>query len=172
LGRRLHRKWSKRNLPWYAEEKAQGGSFAAFILFNLFIVNKTLHWRASALGDCCLIHRWGPTNCETFPITLSEQFGSNPLLLPSAESKQRQALDLVQHMNGIAAPGHDFLLVSDAVGSWFLQQREGGETEGIKALDGLMDSEDSDGLLNFFENLRSVGKIRNDDIAVVRIVVY
>src|SRR5580698_10094355 len=34
LGRRLHHKWARRKLPWYAEEKAQGGSFAAFILFN------------------------------------------------------------------------------------------------------------------------------------------
>lgn len=172
LGRRLHRKWSKRQLPWYAEEKVRGGSFAAFVILHFYIVGVTLHWKASALGDCCLIHRRNLTDCNAFPLTRSEEFGSHPILLPSIESKQRRALDSLQHASGAAAPGDDFLLVSDAVGSWFLKQRENGEGETTKLFDRLTESNDADGLQNFFGDLRSTGQIRNDDIAVVRIEVY
>jgi hypothetical protein len=78
----------------------------------------------------------------------------------------------VQHTSGAAAPGDDFLLVSDAVGSWFLKQRENGEGETTRLFDRLTESNDADGLQNFFGDLRSTGQIRNDDIAVVRIEVY
>jgi hypothetical protein len=31
MGERLQRRWSRKALPWYAEEKARGGAFAAFV---------------------------------------------------------------------------------------------------------------------------------------------
>lgn len=171
LGRRLHRKWSHRKLPWYAEEKSQGGSFLAFVGLQFRHVDDSLQWRAIALGDCCLIHRNGSLICETFPLTRSEDFGSNPILLPSIESKQRQALDQVRHVAGNATSGQDFLLLSDAAGAWFLKQCEEGENEATRLFDSLTEADDTEGLASFFEALRSQDKIRNDDIAVVRIVI-
>lgn len=170
LGRRLHRKWSRRNLPWYAEEKSQFGSFLAFLGLQFHLVDNSLQWRAIALGDCCLIHRNGTLVCDTFPLTRSEEFGSNPILLPSIHSKLRRALDHIRQMAGTASSGHDFLLLSDAVASWFLKQREEGSDE-LQVFDKLTDSDDTDGLTDFFEGLRNQDKIKNDDVAVIRIVI-
>jgi len=171
LGVRLHQKWSRRKLPWYAEEKAQGGSFAAFVGLQISAQEGLIHWRAIALGDCCLIHRHGPALLETFPITKSEEFGSNPLLLPSSASKQGQALDLVRRGAGTTSSGNDFLLMSDAVACWFLKQIEDGKAEAMGLFDKLTAADDIGGLTDFLENLRSAGNIRNDDVAVLRIVI-
>jgi hypothetical protein len=73
-------------------------------------------------------------------------------------------------MAGTASSGHDFLLLSDAVASWFLKQREEGSDE-LQVFDKLTDSDDTDGLTDFFEGLRNQDKIKNDDIAVIRIVI-
>ena len=169
LGRRLHGRWSQRELPWYAEEKAQEGSFAAFLALRLQVADETLHWRANALGDCCLIHRNGLTIWESFPIVRSEDFNSNPVLLPSIESKQRPALDRVKHVSGVAGPGHDFLLLSDAVAYWFLKEHERGDDHRIRLFDRLSETDDTDSLLHFFDDLRNSNQMRNDDIAILRI---
>lgn len=169
LGRRLHRKWSLRKLPWYAEEKAQSGSFLAFVGLRFRLVDDSVGWSAIALGDCCLIHRNGVLVCDTFPITCSAEFGSNPVLLPSSEPKQSRALELVRRVAGIASSGDDFLLLSDAVASWFFKQQEEGVTEATRVFDRLTQSDDAEGLTAFFEDLRSQDRIRNDDVAVVRI---
>jgi hypothetical protein len=169
LGVRLHRKWSRRKLPWYAEEKSQEGSFAAFVGLQFYVEGKDLRWRAIALGDCCLIHRHGTLLCNTFPIARSDEFGTNPILLPSSASKQRHALELVRRAEGSTSSGHDFLLLSDAVGCWFLKQIEDGDARSIALFDKLTESDDIEGLTNFFEDLRTTRRIRNDDMAVVRI---
>jgi len=169
LGIRLHRKWARRKLPWYAEEKSQEGSFAAFVGFHLHVEGNDLRWRAIALGDCCLIHRRGTMLCDTFPIARSQEFSNNPILLPSSASKQNQALELVRRAEGSTSSGHDFLLFSDAVACWFLKQTEDGDFEPLRLFDRLIESDDIGGLIGFFEELRATRKIRNDDVAVMNI---
>jgi hypothetical protein len=171
LGVRLQRKWSRQKLPWYAEEKSQDGSFAAFIGLQFYEEGTDLRWKAIALGDCCLMHRRGAMLCDSFPIAKSEEFGSNPILLPSKASKQRQALDLIRRAEGTALSGDDFVLLSDAVGYWFLRQREDGNCDEMSLFDKLTESDDIQGLETFFEELRSTGKIRNDDVAILRIMI-
>ena len=56
-GTQLHDSWQGRALPWYAEEKARRGSFAAFVGVQLELTNGASHWTAIALGDSCLVQR-------------------------------------------------------------------------------------------------------------------
>jgi hypothetical protein len=169
LGCRLHRRWSKSKLPWYAEEKALGGSFLAFLVLKCELQESVLNWRAAALGDCCLIQRNGREVVASFPLQKSEEFGIDPMLLPSLVSKQRQAFDLVRHSMGILSPGDDLLLMSDAVACWFLRQYEEGMTDIVRVFDKLTSDDDQVGLLNFFEDLRNNHEIKNDDIGLIRI---
>jgi hypothetical protein len=169
LGWRLHRRWSKSKLPWYAEEKALGGSFLAFLVLKCELQKRVFNWQAAALGDCCLIQRNGTEVVASFPLQKSEEFGIDPILLPSLISKQREAFDLVRHRMGSLSPGHDLLLMSDAIASWFLRQHEEGMTEVVQLFDKLTSDDDQVGLLNLFEDLRNHHQIKNDDITLIRI---
>jgi hypothetical protein len=169
LGVRLHRKWSKRKLAWYAVEKSLGGSFLAFVALKCELQGDFLSWHALALGDCCLFHRKGRRICNSFPLTRSEEFGTNPILLPSLESSQRKAFNFVRHNLGSAGRGDDLLILSDAAASWFLRQHEEQITEDVELFDKLTAADDESGLVSFFEDLRSSRRIRNDDIAAIRI---
>lgn len=171
LGIRLRRKWSSKTLPWYAEEKAEQGSFAAFIGLQINGDETLKNWKAVAIGDCCLIHRHGTTICETFPISSPDEFGNNPRLLPSNASAQASALELLRGAEGRAAAGDDFLLLSDAVGCWFLKRVQAGETDAVQTFDGLTENDRQEELARFFEVLRDDGAIKNDDITIIRVVV-
>jgi hypothetical protein len=169
LGIRLHRKWARRKLPWYAAEKAQSGSFTAFLGLQLFPHDNDLHWRALAAGDCCLIHRRNGVVDQTFPISSADDFGWNPILLPSLTSKQKESLRVIRQVEGQTGSGDDFLLLTDAVAAWFLRQVERGSKESILAFDQAVQSNETEALGEFFGNLRNSREIRNDDIAVLRI---
>ncbi len=54
LGVRFGKKWEKKILPWYAEEKAQSGAFAAFVGINFILSGGEVHWQAKTLGSCVL----------------------------------------------------------------------------------------------------------------------
>src|SRR5882724_6163058 len=57
LGQKFRSHWSKKVLPWYAEEKARGGAFATFLgLSFLDATEMGLSWQAIAIGDSCVIH--------------------------------------------------------------------------------------------------------------------
>jgi hypothetical protein len=169
LGIRLRRKWSRKTLPWYAEEKAQQGSFAAFVGLQIQLDAPAQNWKAVAIGDCCLIHRHSSTICETFPISDAGEFGNSPSLLPSDASAQASALKLLKCTSGSTSPGDDFLLLSDAVGCWFLSRTHEGDKGALAAFDELTATDKDGELTNFFETLRDAGAIKNDDITVVRI---
>ena len=76
---------ARRSLPWYAEEKAKDGAFAAFIGLELSNENSgpggENSWQATAVGDSCLIHVRGNEILEKFPVTDSASFNNHPNLL-------------------------------------------------------------------------------------------
>jgi len=83
VGERFHRWWSRRLLPWYAEEKARAGSFAAFLGLQFNFDEGSLNWKALALGDSCLIHLRQDAICAALPLADSAAFCKNPTLAPS-----------------------------------------------------------------------------------------
>jgi len=172
LGIRLQRKWSRRNLPWYADEKAQSGSFAAFVGLHLFPQGNGLGWRALALGDCCLIVRLHNEVSKTFPVGKFDEFSWNPVLLPSLASKQYKALQTLRYAEGASGPGTNFFLLSDAAAAWFLKQTERKRGDDVAAFDRVIESDDPTSITEFFEGLRDSSEIRNDDVAVLKISVH
>jgi len=169
-GTALHDSWQGRVLPWYAEEKARRGSFAAFVGVQFELGNGTPRWTAIALGDSCLIQRRGARVCCALPVADHQQFTSTPLLVPSLGGRHESTLAQARVESGAVEPADVFWLLSDATAEWFL--RHATEDNGIlDRLDNLLAKGQTDELASLFQQERWARRIKDDDVAVLRIAV-
>lgn len=170
-GRQLHASWAGRALPWYAEEKARRGSYAAFVGLQFAASDDdALRWQAIALGDSCLIQRRGGTLCRALPISDETLFNSAPVLVPSLDSLQEAALSRATVEAGTAECGDVFLLLSDAGAAWYLKLSK--ERKAVaEELDASLAASDTGALVDLFRRERQAKQIVNDDIAILRIAI-
>ena len=170
-GALLRRSWEGRALPWYAAEKARAGSFAAFVGVGFGAgARGRLRWRAVALGDACLVQRRGALIRASLPLSRPGDFTSSPPLVPSHEALLDAAMSHAVAAEGAAEDGDTFLLLSDAAAAWFLQLSA--ERSALLAeLDSLLAASDGNALAELFRGERRAGRIKDDDVAVVRIAV-
>lgn len=163
-GRELHDSWSGLTLSWYSEEKARAGSFAAFVGVELDLKADTPSWRAIALGDACVLHCRGTTLLKSLPLSRSESFHSAPVLVASNSKLHESTMQSVVIDTGSCENGDVLLLMSDAAASWCLQRFENGDFDA-----NFLTASGDDELIRFFDAERQAGRIRNDDLAIVRI---
>ena len=151
-------------LPWYAEEKASRGAFAAFVGLEFLEEKK---WRATAAGDSCLVQVRGDEIVKAFPLTDSASFGNRPHLLSSVSSANGNSAGLVMHCDGSWGCEDAFFLMTDALACWFFKELE----EGNKPWNLLRDLDTEDGVPfeKFVADLRSGQRMKNDDVTLVRI---
>ena len=161
----------RRSMPWYAEEKAKDGAFAAFIGLELSNENSESGaentWRATAVGDSCLIHVRRNEILKAFPLAESVFFTNCPKLLCSRPLLNDPGSDVIMAESGSFDRDDIFLLMTDALACWFFRECEEGN-QPWNILRGL----DTDQRISFEElisDLRSDGRIRNDDVTLVRI---
>ena len=162
-GRELQDSWNGLKLSWYSEEKARAGSFAAFVGVELDLNFDLPSWKAIALGDACLLHCRRGTLIKGLPLSRSESFNTAPILVASDSSLHESSMTSVVIDSGSCESGDVLLLMSDAVASWYLQRLENGSAEN------LFDSKCDEELKRFFDDERLAGRIRNDDLAIIRI---
>jgi hypothetical protein len=148
-------------LPWYAEEKARGGAFAA--LAGLTVREHSAGsgtWHASALGDSCVYQVRGHHMLAAFPLSSSASFSSRPCLLASTPASGGEMLAT---NTGTWKTGDRFFLMSDALAQWFLARVErGGRPWSALAI--LSRSGEWD---NWLRRSRQRGAIRNDDVTLM-----
>lgn len=164
-GRELHDSWSGLNLSWYSEEKARAGSFAAFVGVELDLNSDLPSWKAIALGDACLLHCRGGALIKGLPLSHSESFNTAPILVGSNSSLHEASMPSVVIDSGSCKSGDVLFLMSDAVASWYLQRLENGDT----CMQNLLEAKCDEELNRFFDGERMAGRIRNDDVAIIRI---
>ena len=164
-GRELHDSWKGLNLSWYSEEKARAGSFAAFVGVELDLNSELPSWKAIALGDACLLHCRGGALIKSLPLSRSESFNTAPILVGSNATLHESSMPSVVIDSGSCECGDVLLLMSDAVASWYLQRLENGDG----CLQNLFDTKCDEELNRFFDDERMAGRIRNDDLAIIRI---
>jgi hypothetical protein len=169
-GERLQAEWGASALPWYAEEKRRAGSFAAFVGARFDARGAALRWRAAALGDSCFVQTRGGSIVEALPLDQSADFNSSPILLPSAEAPREAALARAVFREGGAAPGDVFFLMSDALAAWFLGSCEQ-RGEALAEFDSLLASSENERLSDFVSRERKTGRLKDDDVAAIRIKV-
>jgi len=171
LGERMEKRWSKKSLPWYAEEKAHGGAFAALVGLAFFgHGDGGPSWQAIALGDSCLVHRREATVLRALPLSDPAAFGYHPTLVPSKPSRQEGIADSFIVAGGHAQPGDVFLLLSDAIAAWYLRLCSEDPSK-LAELERLLESNDALGVEDLISSERSGQRLRNDDIAIVRVLV-
>lgn len=162
-GQELHSSWKQLTLPWYAEEKALKGSFAAFVGVELDLRTDEPAWKAIALGDACLLHCRDGALIKSLPLSNSASFTSAPLLVASDPTIYKTSEQSLVIDAGSCENNDVLFLVSDAAAAWYLERFEQNNFSDV------FESHDSDALAEFFENERQAGRIRNDDIAVMRL---
>lgn len=170
-GQSLHDSWSGLRLSWYAEEKARAGSFAAFVGLQLELeAGGRPRWKAVALGDSCLIHRRNKSLLDALPVNHYEGFHAAPLLVPSRASMQESVLQQLVVGEGTIEAGDVLLLLSDAAAAWYLMLWESDEKV-LALFDNLIREDKEAELARLFESERVAGRIKDDDIAIVRVEV-
>jgi hypothetical protein len=164
-------------LPWYAQQKAEFGAFAAIVGFALHehpadeatgaVPAPT--WEALAIGDSNLFQVRADRMHVAFPLTRAEEFGRSPFLVPT---RGHAGNDLVRHLrlaNGDWQPDDTFYLMTDALACWFLRSQESGERP-WQTLDAMTAGDDADETFtHLVASLREQHLLHNDDVTLVRI---
>jgi hypothetical protein len=163
-GRELHDSWKGLTLSWYSEEKARNGSFAAFVGVELDLKTDTPTWQAIALGDACLLHCRDGALLKSLPLSRSDSFNSAPVLVASKCALHESAMQSAVIDSGSCENGDVLLMMSDAAASWCLQRFENGDFDAD-----FLTAKTDEELQRFFDDERQAGRIRNDDLAIMRI---
>jgi hypothetical protein len=125
---RVERAVSSRGVPWYAEQKAREGAFAAVLGVSLWSDRAGAighgKWRAWAVGDCCVFQIRGDELLARFPLGASTDFNNRPFLLSTRAERNGAWVDHALSHRGHWTQGDEFLLMSDAMACWFLRQWE------------------------------------------------
>lgn len=174
----LQRRWAKtvgrRPLPWYAEEKASAGAFAAFLGLHLEVdpSEPTMgSWKAVGLGDCCLVHLRAEAVLKRFPLQESSEFSNRPRLVSSNPRYNDTLAVSLQSREGRWQAEDDFYLMSDAMALWFYRKCE----EGSAPWETLRDfgtREECCAFSEFVDRERKGGSFRNDDVTFLRVNVW
>lgn len=186
--RPLQRSWHARinwdGLPWFAEEKARQGAFAAllglkfersdaerrgtlFFARSLFGMGsrRPQRWEGFAVGDSCLFQVRGRDLIKSFPVERAADFDSRPCLLASNATHNESALSAVHHASGEFEPEDLFVLATDALAKWFLARHESGE----QPWERLAELQSASEFERFVGDLRTAGVMRNDDTTLVMV---
>ncbi|MCW3098945.1 MAG: hypothetical protein JWL77_4563 [Chthonomonadaceae bacterium] len=159
-------------LPWYAEDKARNGAFAALLTLRFeepLTATETDEpsaerlWHALAIGDTCLFQIRDDALHLAFPLAESAAFDSTPLLLSSNPARNLQVWDQAQVLNGVFKPGDILLLMTDALAKWFLSEIE----SGAKPWQTLCTFTDQSELAALTVMLRAEHRLKNDDTSLI-----
>lgn len=159
-----------KELPWYAEQKAESGAYAALVGLTL----RNGSWEAEAIGDCCLVIVRDGKFVEMFPLTESEQFNSSPVLLSSNmdETEAEKKEELFVKKSGEWQKGDVFYLMSDAIARWaYKRQEEHGDAAFfLKSMHKQQDMEEFADVQRTLMDADSRPLMRNDDVTLMRVV--
>jgi serine/threonine protein phosphatase PrpC len=170
----LRQRWAEevdgRPLPWYAEEKRAQGAFATLlgVTFRKAKGEETpAVWRALAVGDSCLFRLRGGKLRQSFPLTISSDFGLQPDLLGSRGRSAATLRQIVKQARGKWRPGDRFLLMTDALAEWMLRRTEQ-EQRPANDIDQLLaESAPQDAFADWVGERRRKHHLRNDDVTLI-----
>jgi hypothetical protein len=171
---RLGVNWSA--LPWYLEEKARNGAYAAFLgvefgsggtIWQKFLTRampgEELAYNAFAIGDSCLFQVRNGQLLKSFPMEKAEQFNSRPVLLASNPMNNDAALKQINSTDGTCRPKDLFLLATDALSKWFLSEVEASR----QPWEILYQLKTNDDFAVLVDQLRASGALKNDDTTLI-----
>jgi hypothetical protein len=161
------KKWQRRDLKWYQEEKVRRGSFAAVIGAELKSTQDGYHWKAISVGDCCLIvsNKRGEI-LFSFPFSSVNEFRQFPTLVSTHFGEMQRLKANICYQEGILNSDECILLMSDAISKWFLNAGSEGSGKRKEFVDVLANGDEAT-LCNLVKREREVQDLQNDDIAII-----
>jgi hypothetical protein len=156
-------------LPWYAEEKARKGAFAA--LAGLTIRPPAEGeaggiWTALACGDSCLFQTRDGELIVAYPLAHSDDFTNRPVLLSSDPISNAGLGDALEYGGKDWLPGDRFYLATDALAAWFLAAFEAGDRP-WHILDAFGGPDAGAEFAVWIADLRAARALRNDDVTLL-----
>lgn len=164
MGDRTAARWQGRTVPWYLEEKAALGAFAAFVGVELGADGRV---EATAIGDCCLFLDDGGAVAASFPAASAAEFGARPTLLPSNHARFGDFVPHVRRTTWAWPRGARLVLLSDAIAAWWFEEHERGGAR-IREIHAALDAADSEAVALVVAQERDARRMRNDDVAILR----
>jgi hypothetical protein len=167
---RKEREQAGRPLAWYEEPKLELGAHATVLGLSFHAASAHEpapsgggRWSFAALGDSCVFHTRGRKIISMHPLEHADDFGVTPHLATSLRpDRQLLAQRIVAHEGSGWLPGDVFYLATDAAAQWVLTERR--DIILPKEIDGFF----GDDAVQFADDLRAMGRIRNDDTTIVR----
>ena len=155
-----------KDLPWYAQEKAEKGAFASLLWFRLD--KKANKAYAVAIGDTNLFHFRGQEKIKAWPMEKFGDFNNHPILIPSK----------IEELENFKVPspfskeyswekGDVFLLATDALAAYILHQYETKPDDFSKALSELINLNSSGEFVDVVTRLRMEELMKNDDTTMI-----
>jgi hypothetical protein len=159
-----------RPVQWYELPKLERGAYATVLAARFEQVADISQsiWHAAALGDSCMFQVRGSDLLLAFPVGSAADFDNTPALVNSRGHETAIVMPQIKIETGVAESGDQFFLCTDAIAAWFLAQAEYGATP-WEELYGFTRFGDNEGFLAWLTELRSDGRIRNDDVTVVHV---
>lgn len=145
--------------PYYIRHAQRRGSFSTFLGVEL---RGGASYLAVAVGDTCLIHVRHGEIISSFPVGSPDDFGYQPDLLATTSSRPPKW----SRSEGRLDDGDMLLGVTDAVSELLLRAATDGDPAPMAALRAADTS-----IASFVADARRSGRLRNDDVAVVRCLV-
>jgi hypothetical protein len=162
----------QRQLPWYAEEKAQAGAFSSLLGLTIRETDEgRSEWQAIAVGDSCLVQVRNEKAIVKFPIEHSSRFDSMPFLLATTSSFNSRVRDNLVIASGDIRPDDAMYLMTDALACWFMAADERGQAPWL-ALRDLNTGDQRESFVEMVDRLRTQHELRNDDCTLIRIDIF
>lgn len=148
------------SLKWNVKNKAVRGAYSTFLGIQL---NDNSTMDCFAVGDCCLFLNRGDS-FESFPLKEPKEFGVHPGLIWSGygnplQNKEYDAKVKVLTTNFDLSGVSDIIIATDAMSKFIMEQ-------GISILPEIKKNYESQ---SYFDELRSNGQMKNDDVSGVLI---
>lgn len=175
---RIQKSWTRflraQQLPWYAEAKAESGSFATLLGLELHHSQSsssegTARWTATALGDSCLFLVRNHLLETAFPLTKADEFDNQPYLVASNEKLNKRFKEWLKTEEGELRNGDIFYLMTDALSFWFLREFEAGNRPWATLSDIGTNDGEVPRFAEWISSLRAEDDRMNDDATLLRI---
>jgi hypothetical protein len=162
LSQKWHSKIDEKELPWYAQQKAEMGAFATFL--GLKIEKERQCFDVIAIGDCCLFLIRGDNLLFSFPASSLKDFSNTPNLLASNLKYQEDLNNIVHdHFSEALCPNDILLLATDAIAAWIFKQIEDNKKPWH-----ILDKALSKNIFEkWLDSERSGNKMKNDDVTLL-----
>jgi serine/threonine protein phosphatase PrpC len=169
---KLSQRWysivNEKELPWYAQQKAETGAFATF--FGLTVDKEKHCFDVTAIGDCCLFLIRDEKLSFKFPVSSFKDFSNTPNLFASNPKYQLNIDDEVHyHSDEKLLPNDILLLATDALAAWIFKQMDDEKKPWLILRDILRNKQKKYIFEKWLNDTRIKNEIKNDDVTLLMI---